>query len=181
MIKRILISMFFVTILILPLSATTILSEKIVTEEEWLTNNNNEQTLKVILNINGSDGDYEINVSMINNGSETVDVTFTRSPLGGFYVYNKINKVVYHAPELFTTPIIELTLQPGQSEKLFDYSGRLPLPGRSYTIKGYAALQGGEIYSEPETITLAKSKSLHSFNFLELFPFLTWLLNLIAN
>jgi hypothetical protein len=177
--KKILISIFFVAILIAPLSSATKICENIVDmSDPQLLSNIKYESLEVFLEIDGSGCNINVDVSIKNVGSETESVTFCCGPGGGFEVYNKHDIRIRLYPKVTTQMEWEATLQPSETKLLLSESIILPLG--TYKIIGFAECASGDLYSEPVTIKIPKSKTrnLPIFNFLENYPIFQFLLKL---
>lgn len=166
--KQLLPLLFVVILLLLPLSATGMVSEK------QIANNVDYEMFEVTIEIDGDDGVYTVYVYITNIGNETATVAFSCMPRGGFDVYTKNNILVYYAPQVTTQVVIGLTLEPGETQIL--YFDSVVLSCGTYSVVGFAETFGDNIYSEPETIRVSKAKSYRIFVFLEHFLFLERLL-----
>ena len=175
--KKILISIFLVTMLAIPLQTVAMVTDKKIT-----TNNN--QDLEVIIDIKRSGNEYQIDVYLQNNGNELAEITFYNLPGGGFEIYAPgVSIPIYKDPQVVMPTVGGLDLQPGEKQIIYsnmDYQ-RLPLLSGKYTIKGYADTSNGKIYSEPDEIKIPMIKSLQHPVFLGRFSILVRILNLISN
>jgi len=174
--KKILISIFLVTMLIIPLQTMAMVTDKKVT-----TNNN--QDLEVILDIKKSGNEYQIDVYLQNNGNELAEITFYNLPGGGFEIYaTGVSIPVYKDPQVVIPTVSGLDLQPSEKQIIYsnmDYQ-KFPLLGGTYTVKGYADTSNGKIYSGSDEIKIPMAKSFQNPVFLGRFPILLRLLTPIA-
>ena len=175
--KKILISIFLVTMLAIPLQTVAMVTDKKIT-----TNNN--QDLEVIIDIKRSGNEYQIDVYLQNNGDDLAEITFPNNPGGGFEIYAPgVSIPVYRDPQVIAPYVSGLDLQPGEKQIIYsnmDYQ-RFLLIGGTYTVKGYAATSNGKIYSEPDEIKIPMAKNFQHSVLLGRFSILVRILNLIYN
>ena len=181
--KKILIMTVVVSIIMMPLSATAFVSEKAIAEYKQKTIDQNSLTpFEVSIEIEGSGRAYLISTYITNTGDEDETILTDCAPGGGFEIWNQNGEEIYYAPQFVLPMILQLTIEPGETETLFfdlwtgvDNVG-IPQPEGTYTVKGYVLTGLEKIYSEPSTINLAKTKTNTVFAFLGHFPLLTRIL-----
>jgi hypothetical protein len=174
--KKIMVGIIFTTLILLFLPTATFAYENV-------SINNSQTSLEVSLEITGSGRTYDISTYINNNGDEQVTVTLICLPGGGFVIYNKNEKMVYHVPKSVFWVVWELTLDPGQTEEIYsgtwkgvdDYG--IKLPSGDYSVIGVVFTVEGDIFSEPVNLHLEKTKNTNILEFLNHFPMLENLLS----
>jgi hypothetical protein len=170
--RKILTATIFVTMLLLPLFSIATVSETTT----------NERGVELTVEVTGRGREYQISVYVSNSGRRPVTLEFSNSPGGGFTIYNRNRREVFHTPEVVLPMIWSLTLRSREKHLLYTESWNgatnngLRLPSGAYAVKGFADLLDRTVYSEPVTIRLPGVQSKLVYNFLAYFPILSRLL-----
>ena len=106
-------------------------------------------------------------------------------PGGGFEIYNQNEELVYNSPKLVWLIMWSLSLEAYQTKEIFNQTWKgidndwSKLPNGKYSVAGVVFIDSGDIFSEPFDIHLERAKIKNIMSFLDRFPILQRLLNLI--
>ena len=172
--KKIFFGVIFVTIIFLFLPAATLAFENAPIK-------NCQSALEVTVEVIGSGRTFHIATYISNVGDEQLTIDILGMPGGGFEIHNP-EEMVYYTPKLYLMIVWTLTLDPGQTVKMFsetwkgvdDYGNKLP--SGDYTVRGFVRAEGGDIFSELVKLHLEKTKNTYISEFLNHFPILESLL-----
>ena len=144
---------------------------------------NIKSSLEVIIDVTGDGKTFHITTSLRNIGDENETIWLICQPGGGFEIYNQSEELVYNSPKLVWWIMWNLSLEPYQTEEIFNETWKgvdnnlSKLPNGKYSVMGVVFTDGGDIFSDPADIHLERAKIRNIICFLERFPILLRLLN----
>jgi hypothetical protein len=153
--------------------------------QENVSIKNIKSSLEVIIDVTGNGKTFHITTSLRNIGNKNETVWMICQPGGGFEIYNQSDELVYNSPKLVWWIMWNLSLEPNQTEEIFNETWKgvdnnwSKLPNGKYSVRGVVFSDDGDIFSDPADIHLERAKIRTITDFLERFPILLRLLNLI--
>ena len=166
--KKTFVGVIFVTIIFLFLPVSTFAFENVPIKSS-------QSALEVTVEVTGDGRIFHIMTYISNVGDEQLTVSILGMPGGGFEIHN-IEEMVYYTPKFYFMIEWALTLDPGQTKKMYseiwkgvdDYGNKLP--SGDYSVKGFVRAEDGDIFSEPVNIHLTKAKITNILQLLNHFP-----------